>query len=55
MGKVKFTFRVDEKLLEQMKIFAIITGKPLNEILEEAYKNYFDSYNNSLIGGEKNE
>lgn len=49
MSKTKFTFRVEEDLLKEMKIFAIKSERPLNEILEDAFKDYKKNYINNLL------
>lgn len=38
MEKAKYTLRVDSDILKEMKIFAIQHGKPLNDILVEAFE-----------------
>jgi len=39
--RVKFTTTLDEELLKATKIYAVEKGKPVNEIIEEALRLYF--------------
>ena len=40
MEKAKFTLRIEEKKLKEMKIFAIEKGIHLNELLIKAFELY---------------
>jgi len=44
MEKSKFTLRVDNEILKDMKIFAIRQNMPLNEMLIQCYDMYKKKY-----------